>query len=99
MADKKNIEASIKKVEHPEIAMPLVDLGMVRDIDVQDDGVTFTLVIPFMGIPDVIRDMMIGSVRKAIEEEGSTLKDVAIETMTDAEREAFFQKEQSNWRQ
>ena len=99
MADKEKIEASIKKVEHPEIAMPLVDLGMVRNIDVQDDGVTFSLVIPFMGIPDVIRDMMIGAVKKAVEEEGSTIKDVAIEVMTEAEREAFFHKEQSNWRQ
>ncbi len=98
MADKEKIEVAIQKVEHPEIAMPLVDLGMVRDVKVEDDGVIFTLVVPFMGIPEAVRDMMIGSVRSVIEAEGSTLKDVVIEVMTDEERQSFFQKEQSNWR-
>lgn len=98
MATPQEIEAALRAVEHPEIALPLVDLGMVRDIQVDESGARLTLVIPFMGIPDVVRDLMIGSLRQAVEAQGSTLTDVEVAVMTEEERQAFFQKEHANWR-
>ena len=98
MATPQEIEAAIRAVEHPEIAMPLVDLGMVRDIQVAETDVQLTLVIPFMGIPDVVRDYMIGSLRQAVEAKGGTLTNVAVAVMTEEERQAFFEKEHANWR-
>jgi metal-sulfur cluster biosynthetic enzyme len=91
---------SINKVEHPEIAMSLVDLGMVRDIeyDPQDDGVILTLVLPFFGIPQAVRDYMVNSLSQSIKEAGGELKNVNLAQMTEEERQAFFQKENAKWR-
>jgi metal-sulfur cluster biosynthetic enzyme len=91
---------SIHNVEHPEIAMSLMDLGMVRDIeyDPQDDGVTLTLVLPFFGIPQAIRDYMVNSLSQSIKEVGGELKNVNLAQMTNEERQAFFQKENAKWR-
>lgn len=98
MEFKEKVIEAIHKVEHPEVAMSLVDLGMVRDIVVNEKDVIFTLVVPFLGIPEIIRNMMISSVQKAIEEQGGTLKEVNIAVMTEEERTAFFTKEQQNWK-
>jgi len=91
---------SINKVEHPEIAMSLVDLGMVRDIefDPQDDGVILTLVLPFFGIPQAVRDYMVNSLSQSIKDAGGELKNVNLAQMTEEERQAFFQKENAKWR-
>ena len=91
---------SINKVEHPEIAMSLVDLGMVCDIeyDPQDDGVILTLVLPFFGIPQAVRDYMVNSLSQSIKEAGGELKNVNLAQMTEEERQAFFQKENAKWR-
>ena len=96
--EEKIVEA-IKKVEHPEIAMSLVDLGMVRDIQVKDDGhVTMALVIPFMGIPDVVKNFMGNSLVQAVRRVGGEVDEIRVEVMTDEERQLFFQREQANWR-
>jgi len=91
---------SIHKVEHPEIAMSLVDLGIVRDIeyDPQDDGVILTLVLPFFGIPQAVRDYMVNSLSQSIKDAGGELKNVNLAQMTEEERQAFFQKENAKWR-
>ncbi len=91
---------AINRVEHPEVAMSLVDLGMVRDIefDSQDDGVILTLVLPFFGIPQAVQDYMVNSLGQAIKEAGGELKNVNLAQMTDEERQSFFQKENANWR-
>jgi len=90
----------INKVEHPEIAMSLLDLGIVRDIefDPQDEGVTLTLVLPFFGIPQAVRDYMVNSLAQSIRDAGGELKNVNLAQMTDEERQSFFQKENAKWR-
>ena len=96
--EEKIVEA-INKVEHPEIAMSLVDLGMVRDVAVNDEGhVTMALVIPFMGIPDVIKNFMSNSLVQAVRRAGGEVDEIRVEVMTDEERQMFFQREQANWR-
>ena len=93
------IVEAINKVEHPEIAMSLVDLGMVKNVDVNDEGhVTMSLVIPFMGIPDVIKNYMANSLVQAVRGAGGEVDEIRVEVMTDEERQMFFQREQTNWR-
>ncbi len=96
---KQKIVDAINKVEHPEIAMSLVDLGMVRNVAVNDEGhVTMALVIPFMGIPEVILNYMAKSLVDAVQQAGGEVDEIRVEVMTDEERQAFFQREQANWR-
>ncbi len=98
MATAEEIIAAINKVEHPEIALPLVDLGMVQDVKVENDGVTLTLVVPSVGIPEAVRNYMVSSLYQAVVAQGSTLKRVYLAEMDAEEREAFFQKERAYWR-
>ncbi|NOZ87208.1 MAG: DUF59 domain-containing protein [Deltaproteobacteria bacterium] len=92
------IQNAIEAVEHPEITLSLVDLGMVRDIQVKDSHATMALVVPFMGIPEVVKQYMVNSLTQAVQEAGGEVDDIRIEVMTDAERMKFFQMEQSHWR-
>lgn len=101
MSDQKTILQAINSLEHPEIAASLVDLGMVRDIEFlsEDNGVSLTLVVPFFGIPKTVRDYMVGSLYRAIQDAGGELQKVGLAEMTEEERQVFFQKEQTLWRQ
>lgn len=90
---------TLKQVEHPSIAASLLDLGMVRDIEINEAGkVDLTLVIPFPSIPDNIRDYMINSLAQAAKTVGGEVVSVKLEVMNDEERQTFLAVEQANWR-
>ncbi len=99
MTTEQEIIAAINQVEHPEIAMSLVDLGMVRDIVVEEDGVTLTLVVPFAGIPESVRNYLLNSLYQAIVSQNSTFKKVYLAEMNEVERQEFLEKEHAHWRQ
>ncbi len=101
MDNKDAIMEAINNVEHPAIATSLVDLGMVRDVEYQpeDQGVTLTLALPVLSIPENVRDYMVNSLYLAIQDAGGELKGVNLAQMTDEDRQMFLQLEQENWRQ
>ena len=101
MDNKDAIMEAINSVEHPAIAATLVDLGMVRDVEYQpeDQGVTLTLALPVLNIPENVRNHMVNSLYLAIQDAGGELKGVNLAQMNDQERQAFLQMEQENWRQ
>jgi len=93
--DEQKIVQALSQVEHPEIKNTLVDLGMVKDIQVEGDRVK--LMLPIMGIPPAVRDYMINSLQQAVTNQGVEL-DVTLAEMTPQERQSFFMMEQQNWR-
>jgi len=94
-----NIIDALEKVEHPSIAATLLDLGMLRDVEVTSDGkATLTIILPFPGIPENVRDYMINSLKAAAKSAGGELNKVEIAVMNEAERQNFLTKEQQNWR-
>lgn len=88
---------AIQRVEHPEINCSLVGLGMVQDIQVSGEGVSLKLVLPFLGIPAVIRDYMIHSLQQAVAGFDAELE-VQVTEMAPAERQRFLTLEQQNWK-
>jgi metal-sulfur cluster biosynthetic enzyme len=88
---------AIQRVEHPEINCSLVDLGMVQDIQASEEGVSLKLVLPFLGIPTVIRDYMVHSLQQAVAGFGARLE-IQVTEMTPAERQRFLTLEQQNWK-
>ena len=95
----KKILQAIEKVEHPSIATSLQDLGMLRGIEINDDGNTvLTLVLPFPNIPENIRSYMVNSLAMAVQAEGGKLEKVNSAIMNERERQMFLMKEQQNWR-
>ncbi len=99
MATEQDVIEAISKVEHPEIRMALVDLGMIRDVKIEEKEVQFTLVLPSLGIPEAVRNYMINSVYYAIKEQGYVLTKVLLAEMTEEERQEFFAKGRQYWRQ
>ena len=97
--NKQNIIAALEKVEHPAIAASLVELGMLRDIEVdQDDKVSLVLVLPFPSIPDNIRNYMVNSLATAANSAGGELHKAELALMTEEEVQDFLAKEKANWR-
>ena len=88
---------AIANVKHPAIDCSLIELGMVKDIIVKDNDVTFTLLLPFTGIPENIREYMINSLRQPVINLGLDA-DVKIDTMNEEQRQHFLTMEKKNWK-
>lgn len=90
-----DVSSSIKTVMHPAIAMSLFDLGMIRDIDLNDNKASLTLVLPFPGIP--ILDSLIGMLKGSVKGLDVEL-DITIGQMTQEEVQIFLAKEKEAWK-
>ena len=55
--DEEHVKKILEKVKHPEIDANLIELGMIKDIKVEENKAKIALAFPFPGIP--IRDMLI----------------------------------------
>ena len=97
--DIQKILEALEKVEHPAIATTLLDLGMLRDIEVSTDGkVVLSLVLPFQNIPENVREYIVNSLATAAQSANGELTRVNLTVMNEAERQIFMTKEQQNWR-
>ncbi|ACM92201.1 hypothetical protein NAMH_1330 [Nautilia profundicola AmH] len=86
---------TIESVQHPAIATSLVNLGILQDIDFEDNTVKATFVWPFANIP--IKDQLINSVKAPLENMGLNFEyDERI--MDEAEREKFLELEKKYWK-
>ena len=92
-----DVRQAIGQVMHPEISRTLVELGMVKEIALQDDEVSLTLVLPLLGIPASIKDYLVNSLRQAVMKLGAKAE-IKIAEMNQEERLAFLAMEQEGWR-
>jgi len=88
------VRNAVAQVKHPAIDRTLMELGILKDITVEGDTVFVTLAFPFPGIP--IRELLIESVRKPVEELGAKVE-VKTTVMTAEELQAFLAMEQEAW--
>jgi ATP-binding protein involved in chromosome partitioning len=68
MISKENVLQALSKVNEPELHRDLVTLNMVRDIEIADKVVSFTLVLTTPACP--MRDVMARDVNKVLKEIG-----------------------------
>ena len=95
--DKEAIFQAIQQVEHPESNSNLVDLGMVQDIHVSEDGTSLKLVLPILGIPTTVKNYLLNSLQQAVARFDTELE-IQVTEMTPAERQRFLSLEQQNWK-
>ena len=88
------VRNAVAQVRHPAIDRTLMELGILKDITVEGDKVIITLAFPFPGIP--IRELLVESVRKPVEEMGAKVE-VKTTVMTAEELQAFLAMEQEAW--
>ncbi len=85
----------INAVKHPAIDYSLVELGMIKNIEVNDDTVTLSFVFPFPDIP--IADALIASIATPLKNIGFTLEHDVV-TMTEEEKAKFLRMEHEAWK-
>ncbi len=98
-ANKDEIVEIINNVEHPEIANTLNELGMIDEIDFDDETkvISLTLRLPMLNIPISVRDIILNSITTAIKKRGSKLS-VSFSVMNEDQRQQFFVLSKKNWK-
>ena len=89
------VVAELRKVKHPAINNSLINLGIVTDIDVEDNIVELVFAFPFPNIP--IADQLVDSIAKPIKELGLEFKH-SIRLMDEQEKVRFMQLEAEGWK-
>jgi len=90
-----NVTHELLKVQHPAINYSLIKLGIVKDIELNDDTVILTFVFPFPGIP--IADRLISSISEPIEAMGLKLEYI-VRIMNEEEKATFLRLEGEAWK-
>ena len=94
MESEENIQNMVAQVKHPAINDSLVNLGIVKNVSVEDGKVKLLFAFPFAGIP--IGDQLIKSVTDVLAQQDiDTETEVVV--MTQEERNRFLALEQQNW--
>jgi metal-sulfur cluster biosynthetic enzyme len=98
-ANKDEIIKIINNVEHPEIANTLSELGMLGDINFDEETkiISFTLNLPMLNIPVAVKNMILNNIKWAIGEKASKLE-VQFVAMSEEQRQHFFSLSQKNWK-
>ena len=95
MITKEDVLKTIENVKHPAIDLSLLELGVVQNVEVENNKVKVTFAFPFPNIP--IADMLINSIKQPIIGLGAEVED-AIVLMTEEEKQRFLMLEQSAWK-
>ncbi|MCD6117565.1 DUF59 domain-containing protein [bacterium] len=88
---------AIENVEHPEIAVTLMNLGMIKDVTVKDGTASVTFAIPMLGIPDAVKIALAQSIQQPVESLGVELS-VDFTEMTPEIRDKFLKLSSENWK-
>ena len=64
MITEEQVRQALEKVMHPGLKRNLVELGMVRDVKIQDSQVNFTLALP--NLASSLKDQIVAEARAAI---------------------------------
>lgn len=85
----------LDQVKHPAIDLSLAELGIIKEITVTEGNVSFTMALPFAGIP--IEAQLISSVREPLEKLGAEVEIKTI-VMNPDEVQEFLALEQKAWK-
>lgn len=93
----KDIEAVLNNIMHPEINASIVELGMIKDINVKGNKISLKLNLPYINIP--IKYILHDEVKNALSAVYDGM-DIEIEfvEMTPAERDNFMEIARKAWK-
>ncbi len=97
----KDIQTILEQIKHPVIECNIVELGMIKNIDFDNNTATITVGFPFIGVPvkDLpARGQIIREVMATVKNMGLNVKISTIEMSKD-ELQLFLDKERETWEQ
>lgn len=87
----------LKTIEHPEIAVSLIDLGMIIDVAVVQNTARVAIALPMTNIPVAVRDAIINSISEPIRGLGLEVQAEYFK-MTPEVKDNFFVAARANWK-
>ena len=87
----------LKSVEHPEIALSLVDLGMILDVVVDQNIARIAIALPVINVPLVVRKAIEKNISDAISAIGLEIQTEYFE-MAPELKDEFFANARENWK-
>ena len=95
--DYTKIIKAVESVQHPAINASLTTLGILQDIDIEDNKLKGTLVWPFDLVPPQIKQFIVNSIQNALKPfDLDFVYDERL--MNEEEREKFLSLEKANWK-
>ena len=91
----KQLETAISYITHPSIDATLIELGIISELEINDDNVAIEFAFPFAKIP--IKQDIIGSVQIVSESLGFNFSHQD-RLMTPEEKAIFLNIEHSHWK-
>jgi len=89
MPTEEQIRGALSQVMDPDLGRNIVELGMVRDIRVEDKGVTFSLALTTLACP--LKDRLVAEARAAVQGlEPGLHVDIRLAEMSDEDRQRLF---------
>ncbi len=95
MKTKEEVLTLISGVMHPAINYSLTDLGIVKEINMNENTAEVLFAFPFPGIP--IAEVLVNSIAQPILSEGIEFK-YKIDLMTPEEKDKFMKMEAEGWK-
>jgi len=92
---KQDVLNELEKVGHPAINYSLIKLGMVNDVELNENKVSVVFAFPFPNIP--IADTLVNSIAGPVKSMGLDF-DYKIRVMTEEEKRRFLQLETEAWK-
>jgi metal-sulfur cluster biosynthetic enzyme len=97
MLTEEEVTRVMSKTTHPEIDYSLLDLGMIKEVVVEQETVRVTMNLPFPEVP--IKDHLVRIVRDAIaEKDERAAVEVIFSVMNEAEQKEFRRKARDKWK-
>jgi metal-sulfur cluster biosynthetic enzyme len=95
MRTKQDVINAISEVQHPAIAYSLLELGIVKDVELDKNTARVIFAFPFPNIP--IADHLINSIYTPVNALGLEFQ-YAVTVMTEEEKARFMHMEAEAWR-
>jgi metal-sulfur cluster biosynthetic enzyme len=95
MGTKEDLINELAKVMHPEINHSLIDLGIIKNIEIIENKAKMIFSFPFPDIP--IADVLIKSIEKPVKDLGFNLS-YNVRIMTEEEKNKFMIMESEAWK-
>ncbi|MHA1820052.1 MAG: iron-sulfur cluster assembly protein [Promethearchaeota archaeon] len=91
-----DIREAIKDVRHPEIDNTLVNLGIIKDIKIDNGKIIITLNLPFPQVPDAIVNIFMSSINPKLQKFNMDV--IYLRSyMTKEELDRFLKLEKEGW--
>ena len=89
------VKNALKEIKHPAVDSTLFELGIIKDVKVENNKAVITLAFPFENIP--IKEQLINLVKEPLVKL-SIDTEIKITTMDEEELQRFLTAEQSHWK-